>query len=299
VADTNILSGASSAVEAQSLTQGATTVYQQTVTIGDGANVGRVAKVSAIGELSVSDPDSTATGTITATDAVLGVHSGTGAVLTGTPTAGSYVAFPLTGGESGFTLRLSGTFGGGTVWMESSVDSTNGVDGGWVTNLVRQSGADITFLDTSLTAAGVFRGVAAGYAYLRVRATGATAPSVAVAFRASGGPSVTALVASLPPGANTIGNVRTNTGAAATITVVASSVTSGTILAANAARNKALIFNDSREVLRISYGTTTTSATALSLPIAAGQVYVVEEGWTGAITGMWAAANGNARVTEF
>ncbi len=148
-----------------------------------------------------------ATGTITATDAILGVHAGAGVPLTGTPTAGSYVAFPLRGGESGFTLRLSGSFGGGTVWMESSVDSTNGVDGGWTTNLVRQSGVDQTFLDASITTIGIFRGVAAGYAYLRVRVTGATTPSIGVAFRASSSPSVTAQVAPLPPGSNQVGNI--------------------------------------------------------------------------------------------
>jgi hypothetical protein len=113
----------------------------------------------------------------------------------------------MIGGESGFTLRLSGTFGGGTVWMESSPDSTNGIDGSWTTNLVRQSGIDTTFVDASLTTAGVFRGVAAGYSYLRVRVTGATSPSISVLFRASAGPSVTALVASIPPGGNQIGTV--------------------------------------------------------------------------------------------
>jgi hypothetical protein len=163
--------------------------------------------VSTTFPLPVIGPDGAVTGTITATDAVLGTHAGVGVPLTGTPTANSYVAYALRGGESGFTLRLSGTFGGGTVWMESSVDSTNGIDGAWTTNLVRQSGIDVTFLDNSLVSPGIFRGVAAGYSYLRVRMTGATTPSVTVALRASQSPSVTALVASLPPGGNNIGSV--------------------------------------------------------------------------------------------
>jgi hypothetical protein len=193
---------------------------------------GTARDVSGAFPLPITDADTTAAGTITATDAALGTHGGLGVPLTGTPTANSYVAFPMTGGESGFTLRLSGTFGGGTVWMESSVDSTNGVDGGWTTNLVRQSGVDITFLDASITAAGIFRGVAAGYSYLRVRVTGATAPSIGVAFRASVGPSVTALVAPIPAGWNTFGAIHPasqfTTGTAASNGFVARSATVGT-----------------------------------------------------------------------
>lgn len=193
---------------------------------------GTARDVSSSFPLPAINPDGTATGTISATDAVLGTHAGAGVPLTGTPTANSYVAYALRGGESGFTLRLSGTFGGGTVWMESSVDSTNGIDGAWTTNLVRQSGVDVTTLDTSLTAAGIFRGVAAGYSYLRVRVTGATTPSITVAFRASAGPSVTAQVASLPPGLNTIGYVGhavpLTTGTATTNIWAARSATVGT-----------------------------------------------------------------------
>lgn len=203
----------------------------QRVKVGYGDD-GTARDVSGSFPLPIIPPDGTASGTITATDAVLGTHAGAGAVLTGTPTASSYVAYALRGGESGFTFRLSGTFGGGTVWVESSPDSTNGVDGGWTTNLVRQSGIDVTFLDTSITAAGIFRGVAAGYSYIRFRVTGATTPSIAVAFRASAGPSVTAQVASLPPGSNLIGAVNTRapftTGTATGNMFAARSATVGT-----------------------------------------------------------------------
>ncbi len=190
-------------------------VHAQRVKVGYGDD-GTFRDVTTSFPLPMSRPDGIVTGTITATDAsAVGTHGGAGVPLTGTPTAGSYVAYQMLGGESGFTLRLSGTFGGGTVWIESSPDSTNGIDGNWTTNLMRQSGIDTTFVDASITAAGIFRGVAAGYSYLRVRMTGATSPSVSVLFRASAGPSVTALVASIPPGGNQIGTV----GYAATATV--------------------------------------------------------------------------------
>jgi hypothetical protein len=253
--------------------------------------------VSAAFPLPIIDLDGTASGTITATDAVVGTYNGLGAVLTGTPTANSYVAYQLTGAESGFTLRLSGTFGGGTVWMESSVDSTNGIDGGWTTNLVRQSGVDITFLDASITTAGIFRGVAGGYAYLRVRVTGATTPSIAVSIRASGGPSVTALVASLPAGANIIGKmgvdpapsltVGTGTGTTPAtsgqigrvvrVSANVAQATAATLIAAPAAGTRIYVTNISCG----NEGATLTVARlfAGTLPAAAGAVAVVNDVW--------------------
>ncbi len=189
------------------VTQSATSPKVQRVKVAYGDD-GTSRDVSDLFPLPIArQQDGTATGTITATDAVLGTHGGQGVPLSGTPTPGSYVAYPTRGGDSGFTLRLSGTIGGGTVWVESSTDSTDGINGLWTTNLVRQSGVDQTFLDASLTSLGVFRGVAAGYSYLRVRITGATTPNIAVAFRASAGSSVTAQVAPLPPGSNQIGNI--------------------------------------------------------------------------------------------
>jgi hypothetical protein len=202
-------------------------VHWQRVKATFGAD-GSATDVSPANPLPVNRADTTVTGTITATDAVLGVHAGAGVPLTGTPTAGSYVAYPVNG-EGGFSLRLSGTFGGGTVWMESSPDSTDGINGGWTTNLVRQSGISTTFIDADITAAGIFRGTAAGYSYLRVRVTGATAPSITATFRGSMAPSVTAQVASLPTGANTIGVVIDKKDSARTsVSLYATAVTAGT-----------------------------------------------------------------------
>ncbi|MGZ4745707.1 MAG: hypothetical protein ACXVYY_01355 [Oryzihumus sp.] len=65
MADTNVVVNGS-AVEAQSLNQAGTTVYQETVTIGDGTNVGRVAAVDSSGRLQVMAAQAdAATGTIT------------------------------------------------------------------------------------------------------------------------------------------------------------------------------------------------------------------------------------------
>lgn len=82
---------------------------------------------------------------------------------------------------------------------------------------------------------------------------------------------------------------------------VASSASSVTILAANTARKGAIIYNDSTQVLYLDLtgGTASNSSYSVQVP---SQGYFEVPGpsiYTGAITGIWAAANGNARVTEF
>jgi len=86
--------------------------------------------------------------------------------------------------------------------------------------------------------------------------------------------------------------------ATATLTSIASSITSVTILASNPARRKFLIVNESTRVLKLAFAATAT-ATAYSILLAANSFYESElGGYTGIITGLWAAVNGNARVTE-
>jgi hypothetical protein len=93
--------------------------------------------------------------------------------------------------------------------------------------------------------------------------------------------------------------VETNVCTTATKTNVTSVTTSVTILAANAARRAALIFNDSTSLLYLSLGTGATSTTSFSVRVAAGTLYVLDIPlWTGAVTGTWSAVNGAARVTD-
>jgi hypothetical protein len=93
--------------------------------------------------------------------------------------------------------------------------------------------------------------------------------------------------------------VETNPATTATKTNVTSTTSSVTILAANANRRGAIVFNDSTSVLYISYGTSTTSTTSFSVKVAAGAVYLLDVPlWNGAMTGIWSAAQGAARVTD-
>lgn len=93
------------------------------------------------------------------------------------------------------------------------------------------------------------------------------------------------------------GGVGPSTG---TLTSVDSTTSSVTILAANAARLGATIYNTDANALYILLGAGTASATNLSWSIAANSQYEVPYGYTGIIVGVWAAdGTGAAKVTEF
>lgn len=87
--------------------------------------------------------------------------------------------------------------------------------------------------------------------------------------------------------------------ATATLANVASSATSVTLLASNANRKNAVFFNDSTAVLYLKFGAT-ASTSSYTVQIAANGYYELPVGkiYTGIIDGIWASANGNARVTE-
>jgi hypothetical protein len=92
--------------------------------------------------------------------------------------------------------------------------------------------------------------------------------------------------------------------ATGTQTSVASSATDVSVLASNASRKGAAIYNDSTQVLNILLSNATSSATVFTTKIAASGYYelpMCQNGtvYTGVIKGIWASANGNARITEW
>lgn len=81
---------------------------------------------------------------------------------------------------------------------------------------------------------------------------------------------------------------------------IAGTITANTtILAANAARMGASVYNDSTAVLTLLVGAGTQSATVFTLKMAANSHYEVPFRYTGIITGSWASATGSARVMEY
>lgn len=93
-------------------------------------------------------------------------------------------------------------------------------------------------------------------------------------------------------------SVGSESSATATLANVASSVSVVTLQAANTARRGWTVYNDSTAVLYVKFGAG-ASATSYVVQLAAGGYYEMAAPiFTGIITGIWAAANGNARVTE-
>lgn len=96
----------------------------------------------------------------------------------------------------------------------------------------------------------------------------------------------------------TVGQVSTT----GTPSTVASSATNTTLLASNSSRMGATITNESTAVLYVKFGATaslTSYAVTLAGSSTAPYAYLeVPFRYSGIIDGIWASANGNARVTE-
>lgn len=86
------------------------------------------------------------------------------------------------------------------------------------------------------------------------------------------------------------------TGTIGTTSTVASSATSVTLKAANTSRLSLIIYNDSTAILRVKYGAT-ASATDFTWAIPAAGSLIIGD-YNGVLDGIWASANGNARITE-
>lgn len=96
------------------------------------------------------------------------------------------------------------------------------------------------------------------------------------------------------------GRLLTTIGGAGTATLanIASSASSTTLFASNPNRKGAIIYNESTQTLFVKFGAT-ASATSYSVFMASNTQYVFTAPvYTGVVDGIWASANGNARVTE-
>lgn len=90
----------------------------------------------------------------------------------------------------------------------------------------------------------------------------------------------------------------TLTADAATLSNVASSATNVTVAASNANRRGLMLHNDSTAILYLKFGAT-ASTTSFSVKIAADSYYEMSMPvYQGQIDGIWASANGAARITE-
>lgn len=92
-------------------------------------------------------------------------------------------------------------------------------------------------------------------------------------------------------------NVNTPTSNTAVPTNVTAAATSNTIMAANSNRKGGTIWNNSTARLYLELGAS-ASLTVFTAILEAGGYYEVPFNYTGTISGIWTAANGNALVRE-
>ena len=85
----------------------------------------------------------------------------------------------------------------------------------------------------------------------------------------------------------------------ATLANVASSASSVTVFAASGAVKGRTVYNDSSAILYLKFGTT-ASTTSYTVQLAAGAYYEFPQpAFGGRVDGIWASANGAARVTSW
>ena len=82
-----------------------------------------------------------------------------------------------------------------------------------------------------------------------------------------------------------------------TLTTVASSATSVSLLATNANRKGFLLYNNSTKIAYVAF-TATAASTAFTIQMPPQSVFESQSLYTRVISGIWAAANGNMQVTE-
>lgn len=86
--------------------------------------------------------------------------------------------------------------------------------------------------------------------------------------------------------------------ATATLTNVASSASNVSLLASNTSRKGLVIVNDSTQRVYINFGATASSTAYTYYLEASDTLEILTNCYTGAINGIWASANGFARITE-
>jgi len=85
----------------------------------------------------------------------------------------------------------------------------------------------------------------------------------------------------------------------ATVANVASSATSVTLFSAAGRAAGRAVFNDSSAILYLKFGAT-ASTTSYTVQLAAGAYYEFPQpAYSGQVDGIWASANGFARVTSW
>lgn len=216
-------------------------------------------------------------------------------------TTGSVVIDVSAAGNASFHL-LAAAFVG-TVVFEQSFDPA-GANGTWAPVKAipeDQSAAPFASLAINTAVAYIrqFTTAMFGPKLFRVRCSVYTSGTLSVL--GSAGPGWYEGSPALAPSDAAIGSVSITGSATPTVTGVAASATSTTLLAANALRRNATIQNDSTSApLYVRLGAVAAAATSgnYTILLGPGAYYEVPANYTGEVRGIWSSATGFANVTE-
>lgn len=238
--------------------------------------------------------------------------SGTGLSVPFTTTSVSMVATTDALNYSWVSIYVASQGTSSTINFQTSNDNTN-----WVSLALTLSTTTATIAQSTNVSNVLYQGPVVGR-YFRLNVTGISAGTTAGTVVFSTLPKVvpvpstnsfqsgTWTVAATESGTWTVqpGNTANTTpwlirqkSTTSTLTNVSTSTTSATVLASNAARIGAQIYNDATTVLYVKFGAT-ASATSFTVPLNAATYYEVPAGYTGQIDGVLASGTGTARCTE-
>jgi hypothetical protein len=243
--------------------------------------------------LPAATPSVTVTGTITAANTTPD---------TGAGTAGSSVVLTVPDNHTSWAAQLTGTFSAGTtLTFQASMDGTT-----WFYTNVRRNPNTVGLNELqSLTSTDVvggaapaggnpslWKGTVGAMTYVRVTATSYTgADSVAVRLTSSAGVSGVFLLAAIPQPENTT----------STVTSVAASATSVTLITANVNRKGLILHNGSSSAtayVRLGATAATNAGGGHTFDMGPSIMWEAPFNYAGEVRAVWATATGFMNITE-
>lgn len=189
-----------------------------------------------------------------------------------------------------WTLQINGTYTGVLTWYGSN-DASN-----WTALLAHQVGNANAYYNNATSVTGLFE-CSIEYRYLLIRMTSYTSGTATGLLTLYSVPlyRMHAATSCFQNGSWTMQNPT----ASAALSTISASTSSVSLLASNGSRKGACIYNNSSSALYIAYAGTATT-TSYTNKIAANSFFQIPSYpvYTGAISGIWDTATGNAQVTE-
>lgn len=171
---------------------------------------------------SVAALDKMVTGVISNPDIVVPAPGGLGQMVSGTSTTGSFLAIPTTG-LSSWSLSVTGGTFSTTFYFEGSIDTTNGLDGNWVSLFGRLLGNSGNENSQSFTLGNqMFEGTCGPLQFMRLRSVGGTITDPPTVILQAGAVSTISIGTPLPTGNNVIGHVVVDSGSLSAVVVTQS-----------------------------------------------------------------------------